>query len=55
MKGTIASPDQPGERTVLALAPAPTVPYPVWVRQERQVGEAWKAEFKMILTNYQHG
>ena len=55
VKGTITAPDQPGERTILALAPDPRVPYPVWVRQERQVGEAWEAEFEMILTDYQHG
>jgi len=55
VKGTITSPDQPGERTALALAPDPRVPYPVWARQERQVDGAWEAEFEMILTNYQHG
>ncbi|MGY4707860.1 hypothetical protein ACVNPS_08965 [Candidatus Bipolaricaulota sp. J31] len=54
VQGVLSSPNAPGERVVLAIAPDPAVPYPVLIRQERKEGDNWVTNYEMILLEYEH-
>ncbi len=54
VKGVFTSPDDPSGRVIMAIAPDPAVPYPVWVRQEQRVNSGWECVSEIILTKYVH-